>query len=135
MSLRIPCPVAGFNATDEAGEPDYWIDMPAWDEWDSTHIDRRDEAAKLLDEDGKHGSTVRSFIVGLALLDDWSLPGLNGNPDKWDFYAKPARAGIVNWINRDVLIPFAANFDVKKNYSAMSLNGQAVKTETNPENG
>jgi len=64
--------------------PEHFITMP--DEWKGEHAQRHDDAAEKATA-AKLPRTWREFAVAMALLDDWNLPGVNGNPDRWDFAA------------------------------------------------
>lgn len=95
MSQRVQCPIKG--------KEDYWIDLP--DEWLGRHASLNDAAVDASNEKGL-GTTERSFASALAMLDDFALPGLNGNPDKWDFEVLPL--SIISWVNGQVIPPFLA---------------------------
>ena len=136
MPLRLACPVAGFDTQDEAGNPDYWIDIPAPDEWGMPHAEAHDAAIRAaLAEEIEHGSIFMGFVMGMALLEDWSLPGMNGNPEKWDFNETAPHLGIIQWVSDSAVLPFQATRDVKKNYSALSLNGHRATAETKKQDG
>lgn len=60
-----------------------WIGLP--DEWLGKHAARRDEAVKAATEK-KLPTLYLNFAVAMSLLEDWGdIPGLDGNPEKWDF--------------------------------------------------
>lgn len=101
MSRRVPCPYPEYS--------DSWIDLPDLP-WLGKHAQRRDEAAEKSNDFGK---TIQTFSVALALLDDWSLPGMNGNPDAWDFTKIDLR--IIAWVSSEVLNDFGACFEIPKN--------------------
>lgn len=65
-----------------------WIGLP--DEWLGKHAVIRDDAIeKALKE--KLPPVFVNFAVAMSLLEDWGgLPGLDGNPDKWEL-------GEVSW--------------------------------------
>lgn len=88
---------------------DAWIDVP--DVFLGAHAQRRDQTIDAAER--YNSSTITSFAVALALLDDWSIPGLNGNPDKWDFTQLDLR--LIGWVIGEVLVPFNACFEVPKN--------------------
>ena len=100
MSVRVQCPLPEF--------PDAWIDLP--DTWLGKHAQRRDETIEK--SPAKWGVTLISFAVSMALLDDWSLPGIEGNKEKWDF--EVIELGIIGWVNSIVLTEFQACFEVPK---------------------
>lgn len=108
--MKVSCPVAGFDQRDEGGEPQYWIELPG--AWLGVHAERRDEV--LADTSGM-GQTLRSFAVALALLDNWSLPGLTGPPEKWDFTQLDLR--VIAWVSQTVLEPFNDCFRIPKKNS------------------
>ena len=91
------------------------------DEWLGNHARRRDESyGKLIAN--KVTGTLLNFGVAIALLDDWNLPVVTGNHDKWDFDELPLN--MMAWVIDAVIIPYNICFDVKKNYSMVSTNGQ-----------
>jgi len=106
---RFDCPYPDLDA---------WIELP--DAWLGAHANRRDEAVKLCLEK-KLPETHRKFAVSMALLEDWDIPGLNGNPEKWDFDGLDLR--LIAWINETVLTDFGACFYVPKVLSSPSPNG------------
>ena len=59
--------------------------------------------------------------IALALLDDWSLPGLNGNPEKWDFNKLDLQ--LIVWINNTTLLDFMKCWAIPKNSLPPSPNG------------
>ncbi len=95
MSQRLDSPIPQHA--------DAWIELP--DEWLGKHATRRDEAVESANEQGLSG-TLGNFAVSLALLDNWSLPGLNGPADKWDFEKLPL--SIITWVNGATITPFLA---------------------------
>lgn len=102
MPRRKDCPWPDF--------PEAWIELP--DKWYGEHADRRDSAVEKANEIGLIG-TLRDFAVSMALLDNWSLPGLNGNPEKWDF--KAVDLPIITWVNTTTLVDFMKNWAIPKN--------------------
>jgi hypothetical protein len=112
MTRIIPCPLPEY--------PDASITLP--DRWLGLHAERRDEAIEQLDKVAKYkGGVLRNFAVSLALLDDWSLPGLSGKPDKWDF--KQIDLDLIAWVNETVLSSFGLCFVVPKALPAESPPG------------
>jgi len=102
-----------------------WIELP--DEWLGKHAALRDEAVESANEQGL-GGTLGNFAVSLALLDNWSLPGLNGPPEKWDFESLPL--SIITWVNGATITPFLAASTFPQLSSMLSLNGLKVLAET-----
>jgi hypothetical protein len=101
MSRRFQCPFPGLE--------NHWIDLPDLP-WLGKHAQRRDEAAEKSKE---LGQTLQSFAVSLALLDDWDLPGMSGNPEKWDYTGIDLR--VINWVSSIVISDFALCFEIPKN--------------------
>jgi hypothetical protein len=114
---RVDCPLEG-EAYAAA-----WLGLP--DEWLGLHASRRDRAAKAAEEKGLPG-TLASFAIALALLEDWSLPHLTGNPDRWELEQVPL--ALIAWVNQAVLADFSACFIVPKKRSAPSANGLTATT-------
>lgn len=118
MSRRIDCPLKGF----EKG----FIELP--DEWLGIHAQRRDEAVEVAIESGLK-ETLLQFSITLALLDNWGgIPGIDGNPDQWDFTVLPLP--LIAWMNGEVLTDYLACFEVPKKSLAPSPNGQEEKSPT-----
>lgn len=101
MPRRFGCPLPRF--------PDAWIDLP--DLWLGQHAQRRDDAVEQAQEKG-FGTTLLNFAVAIALLDDWNLPGLGGNPEKWDF--TQLDLGLINWVINTTIGDFNKCFEVPK---------------------
>jgi len=110
--VKIPCPLPEYgrkNGSDE-WQSDYFIIRPS--RWLGRHSIRRDEVIEKAD--GKLGSgDVLIFAISMALMDDWNLPGLNGNPEAWDFGEMDL--AIIKWVNREIFNSFSACGTVKKN--------------------
>ncbi len=100
-----PGPAAVPGRVHYPGDPQYWIETPQ--AWTGKHALIRDEVVQKCDAIGMLG-TQRNFAVAMALLEDWHLPGLSGNPDKWDFTEIPL--ALIAWVSTAVLFPFQANF-------------------------
>lgn len=82
------------------------------DEWLGEHVQRRDQARKNAEK--LDSPTLETFAVSMALLEDWhGLPGLEGNPDKWDF-AK-VKIQVIAWVLGVVMSDFNAAWEVPKN--------------------
>ena len=111
MSRRLECPYPDIEAHIEL--PDIWLGV---------HAERRDETLGKLQAD--YGLTLQNFGVALSLLDDWQLPGLNGNPDKWDFSLLDLR--LIAWVSGQVLEDFSNCWKVPKEQPLPSNNGSMV---------
>ena len=107
---RIQCHIPGLDGKDEGGAPIYWIKTPS--EWLGEHAQRRDEANESARKN-KLGETLRGFAVALALLDDWHLPGLGGNPEKWDF--TKVSLPIIAWVSTEINARYWENYALPKN--------------------
>ena len=107
--------------------PDAWIELP--DEWLGLHAQRYAEAREK--SDGKLSGAPADFAAFLGLLDNWSLPGLTGPPDKWDYLALPLP--LIAWVNSTVRPAFMGNFLIPKNSSAPSLQTTKKKGHTESE--
>ena len=90
-------------------DSDWWIEVP--DDWLGIHAQRRDEVVQK--QGGRYGKTVLDFAIALALLDDWNLPNLTGNPEKWDLMSVPLQ--IVYWVIVTTLTPFWECMIIPKN--------------------
>ena len=112
MSRLIPCNLPGFT--------DAWVKLP--DRWIGDHANRRDVALAKATEAGL-GQTLSNFSVAMALLDNWRLPGIEGNPEKWDF--SQLDWGLIAWVIEVVVNPFLARYELAQRYSILSLNGLA----------
>jgi hypothetical protein len=112
MARRYDCPREGYE--------EFYIELP--DEWRGEHSYRYDEAqAKANDE---WSDTIRTFSIAIALLDDWRLPGLEGNPEAWDL-AKMSLS-IMGWVNGVTIRSYMECFVVPKVSPSLSQNGQKV---------
>lgn len=111
-SVKAVCPLADYGRSDEAGEwqSDYFVTRPA--KWLGRHSIRRDE---VVEKAGANLGTsdVLKFAISMALLDDWHLPGLHGNPENWDFSDMDLQ--VILWVNREIFDSFQACYVVKKN--------------------
>ena len=103
--MRYHFPVKGENGE----ESPHFIELP--DKWLTSHATRHFQATEKSIEAGLVG-VAHNFAVSIALLEDWNLPGLNGNPDKWDFQA--IDLVIAGWVNGLVLPAYYDNFQIKK---------------------
>ena len=116
MARRHDCPREEYAGS--------YIELP--DEWLGEHSYRYDEAmAKAKDIEGE---TLRTFSVALALLEDWRLPGLEGNPESWDFAKLPL--SIIGWVNGVVIRSYMECFIVPKGSPPLSQNGQTEQPAT-----
>lgn len=107
-----------------------WIGLP--DEWLGEHARRRDEARERLNEQAeltkkKLPATWQNFIVAMAVLEDWDIPGLTGNPEKWDLAAMPW--AVLDWLPMVVFASIASAQQVPKNSSAPLPDGSMAAAE------
>ncbi len=117
MGREVGCPWPDFK--------DCVIVLP--DKWTGEHAARRDKAVEASVHYG--AITLTQFAISLALLDDWrGIPGLDRNPEKWDFNELPLE--IIGWINIVVLGEFTECFEIPKVSSSQSGNGQTDKATT-----
>ena len=100
--MRIDCPFPDHDGA--------FIELP--DHWKGVHAQRYDEAIEAA-RVAKLPVTWREFSAAMALLDDWKLPGMNGNPDKWDFAELDLR--VMVWVKNVTLPAYYGNFVVPKN--------------------
>ena len=110
--VKVLCPLGEYGRFNDAGEwqSDYFVTRPA--RWLGRHSIRRDEVVEKAS--GNLGSSdVLKFAMSMALLDDWHLPGLHGNPEKWDFSEMDLE--VILWVNREIFDKFQACYAVKKN--------------------
>jgi hypothetical protein len=115
MARRYDCPREGYE--------ECYIELP--DEWQGKHSYRYDEATAKADKEWS--ASIQTFSVALALLDDWRLPGLEGNPEAWDFGAMSL--SIIGWVNGVVIRDYMDCFVVPKVSPSLSQNGQKVTVE------
>lgn len=87
----------------------YWIDIP--DVWLGRHAQARDVAREKTGT--RYGETLTNFVISMALLDDWNLPGLSGNPDKWNVEELPLQ--LIVWVSVTVTSAFVEAFIIPKN--------------------
>lgn len=107
---RIYCPLPEYRAA--------WIELPP--EWLGEHAKRRDDVVERV----QHLSvTERQFAISIALMENWNIPGLGGNPEAWDF--SKLNLKMIAWINQEVLNDFAACFIVPKGLSSPLQIGSA----------
>jgi hypothetical protein len=87
---------------------DAWIELP--DVWLGLHAQRHDEAlAKSKDLP----ATWREFVIAIALLDNWQLPGLTGRPETWDLGKMDLH--VMAWVKSATLTSYYECFQVPKN--------------------
>ena len=116
MAIRYDCPREGYE--------EFYIELP--DEWLGEHTYRYDEATDKAKSEWS--DALQSFSVALSLLDDWRLPGLEGNPDTWEFEKMPL--SVIGWVNRTVIPSYMACFIVPKGSPSLSLNGPTGQPKT-----
>ena len=100
-----------------------FIGLP--DKWIGAHAARRDRALEQAREK-KLGDTLSSFAVAMALLEEWSLPGMMGNPEQWDY--EQLDLSLIAWVRKGVMADFLACLLAPETYSKQSGNGQATST-------
>lgn len=125
MAQRIGCPLPEYDDTDRNGEPVYYLDLP--DEWIGEHAQRRDNVVEATAEKGI-GNTLRNFMVALALLDSWHLPGLSMEQVKKG-EVQPVPLELITWVSTEVLSRYAARTTVPKG-SSVPLSALARIAET-----
>lgn len=131
--MRYPCPIPDFDMDDD-GQPRYWIDVP--EAWLGHHADRYIQALESCDKhDPPQRGVIRDLTCAMALLEDWHLPGIGANPEKWDF--GQVRLEVIAWINKTVLRDgYYKAFEVpKKNYSRSSNGSTMTAAVTGHGNG
>jgi len=97
------------------------------DRWLGMHASRREEAAEKCEKKKITGS-LQNFAVSLALLENWELPGLTGNPDRWDF--AQVDLALISWVVNTVLLDFLACLNAPAEYYKRFGTGQAETAET-----
>lgn len=133
MSIREECPIEDEinDALIEAGvieKPMHiYIDLP--DRWFGVHQDRRDAA--LLQAEKYGGDTLKLFAMSLASLDNWSLPGLAGNPEQWDFLKLDLR--LIFWVNNMVQAAYFEMRVIPKKSLPPSANGSTAEAVTSTD--
>lgn len=108
---KVECPAGG------------WIGLP--DEWQGVHAVRQEEAQQKVEHLPK---PYQTWAVALALLEDWGdIPGLSGNPDRWDFGGKSWP--VMNWISLTVFADLQNALRFPKVSPAASPDGLTPITE------
>ena len=123
MSIREECPFVDELIEAELLEPGIpvWVDLP--DRWLGDHQQRRDRA--FAESEKYNSPTLTRFAQSLASLDNWSLPGLSGNAETWDFTQLDLRLMI--WVIGAVEGPYNRLFIIPKKSSPPSVNGSTEK--------
>lgn len=105
-----------------------YITLP--DEWKGKHQLRRETAVtKLMEREVRYPATIHNFIVGVSMLDDWSLPGMPANPDEWNVGEVPNNVMIWVWATVDA--SYNASFIVpKKNLNPLSTGQPEMQAMT-----
>ena len=112
---RFYCPIDGLE--------DAWIELPLI--WLGLHAQKRDQT---IEQSKKfNSSTLTGFAVAMILLEDWNLPGLPANPEKWNF--QELRLDLINWVGDVVLVDFGKTFLIKKKQFAHLSSGLKKNTE------
>jgi len=104
-----------------------WIQLPP--RWLGVHAARRDRALEQAREK-KLGDTLSGFAVAMALLEEWSLPGLMGNPEQWDY--ELIDLNLIAWIRTEVMSDFLACLLAPATYSKRFGDGQAMSAIQTP---
>lgn len=121
MAHRVYCPLPKFR--------DAWVELP--NEWLGAHAQRREQAIEAAQK--YKSDLLTRFAVALALAENWSVPGLSGPPDKWDF--TQLNLQLIAWFNQEVLTSYGACFIVPKGLSEpLPVNG-STPTETTTTDG
>ena len=98
-----------------------FIGLP--DKWLGSHAARRDATLELLrTREKKYGDTFTRFSIAMALLEEWSLPGLMGNPEQWDL--ERIDLTVIAWVSIETLSDFLACLASPAAYSRRSGDGQ-----------
>ena len=103
---RYDCPIEKYKGS--------FVVLP--DVWLGRHAQRRDQAVEAAHK--YNSGTLTQFAVAMALLEDWSLPGLPGNVELWDFTKLDLH--LIVWVTETVLGDFAEAFTIPKAYSSPS---------------
>jgi hypothetical protein len=99
-------------------DDDTWIELPA--EFTGRDVVRRDKAVEKLKDSGR-GITLDNFMVSVALLQNWQLPGLGGNVEQWNIEELPLK--VIAWVNGVVLGEFQKCFLFPRHSLRPSVNG------------
>lgn len=126
MSIRKECPFV--DELVEAGllEPgiSVWVDLP--DRWLGEHQQRRDKA--MAESEKYNSPTLTRFAQALASLDEWSLPGLGGNVENWDFAKMDLH--LIIWVIGVVDVSYNQLYFIEKKSLPPSANGLTDKAAT-----
>jgi len=110
---KISCPIPGFDQTiEQAGDdiPVYYVVVP--DMWLGRHAEARDKAAAAARKGGLVSDTYLRFVISMALLDGFNLPGMDGQQEDWDLDNIDLR--VLAWVSHVTLTPFLQCFIVPK---------------------
>lgn len=99
--MKVECPFPEFENA--------WIELP--EIWLGKHAEKRDQAISA-SEKLNLGNTLTSFSVAMSLMDNWELPGLTGNPEKWDFSQLDLR--LILWVIETVIGSFNKCYEISK---------------------
>lgn len=110
-----PCPVPGFDGRTQDDIPEYYVTLPA--QWLGEHTAVYDAAVERIKDRG-YSNAVATFIVSLALTDDFMLPGLNGKltGDNEGDKSNRMSLDVIAWVNEVVHASYMDCFNVKKKY-------------------
>ncbi len=105
----IAYPPSGLNGD---GFPVHSITLP--DKWTGKDKERYDTAVADCEKSNVNPS-YQDFFVAVALLTNWNMPHMIGNPTQWDY--DDIDLGVMGFITHMVLVDYHACFDIKKNFS------------------
>jgi hypothetical protein len=97
------------------------------DQWLGRDAARRDRAIEA-GEEKKLTRTLLNFAVAMALLEDWNLPGLTGNPEQWDYERIDLQ--LIAWVSSVVNNDFLSLLLSPATYSPRSGNGPVTSAAT-----
>lgn len=97
---RLTCEKCGALLSPFSDNPDMWILLP--NRWLGEHAMKYSQVLAEMSEMGDNkGVVMTNFAAAMALMVDWNLPGLTGNPEKWDF--GKIDLPIIAWVNYHVI--------------------------------
>lgn len=103
MARIIVCPLPGMD--------DFFVSLP--ERWLGEHLIKFQEAGEKSRQLAPAlPQVLNNFAQALSLLDDWKLPGINGNPEKIDFAKIDLQ--VMVWVNEVVNEDFGKAFIVPK---------------------
>jgi len=111
--VTIYCPLPNFGEVDkDTGEvnSEYFIRRPS--EWYGYHSRKRDEVIEK-SNGALGGGDLLKFAISMALAEDWNLPGLPNNPERWDF--DKVRLEVIVWVNQVIYNDLMRCYVIPKN--------------------